>query len=218
MSGIGVVAALPAEARALGRHHGALLAVSGMGWAAAATAASALVAARASALMTFGMAGGLDPKLPAGTLLLPSELISRDGVRLATCVQWRTRVGAAVSASRRTVDCILLTSTHAIETPADKAAAFRDTGAGAVDMESAAVAEVAARHTLPFIAVRAIVDTATDRVPSSVVAASKSGRVEIGRLIAGLIVAPGEIAALLRLASRYRAAMSSLRAAARHIE
>ena len=38
-----------------------------------------------SALMTFGLAGALDPALQAGSVVLPSELISRDGARFATC-------------------------------------------------------------------------------------------------------------------------------------
>jgi hypothetical protein len=42
--------------------------------------------------------------------------------------------------------------------------------------------------------------------------------VQIGRLIAGLILAPGEIAALIRLAQRYRIAMRSLRAIGAHLE
>jgi hypothetical protein len=67
---------------------------------------------------------------------------------------------------------------------------------------------------LPFVAVRVIVDTAADMLPGTVVAASRAGRVRIGRLIAGLLWAPGEIAALVRLATRYRAAIRSLRAVA----
>jgi adenosylhomocysteine nucleosidase len=110
-----------------------------------------------------------------------------------------------------------LTSTQAIDTPAEKAAALRSTGAAAVDMESAAVAEVAAKHNLPFIAVRVIVDTAADFLPRAVVAASRAGRVQIGRLIGGLILRPREIAALLRLAQRHRIAMRSLRAIGAHL-
>jgi adenosylhomocysteine nucleosidase len=111
----------------------------------------------------------------------------------------------------------LLTSTHAIETPADKAAAFRNTGAAAVDMESAAVAQIAAKHQLPFIAVRVIVDTAGDMLPRAVVAASQAGRVQFARLIGGLILAPREIGSLIRLAQRYRIAMRSLRAIGPHL-
>ena len=75
MTGVGVVAALEAEARTLGpalrRQNGlaylgdgAMLAVSGMGGALAAAAARRLVDAGASGLMSFGLAGGLDQ--PAG--------------------------------------------------------------------------------------------------------------------------------------------------------
>ncbi|MGO9935079.1 MAG: hypothetical protein ACLPV8_25150 [Steroidobacteraceae bacterium] len=210
----GVVAALAAEARALGpllRRDGTLLAVSGIGYPAAGAAARALVEAEVSALMTFGLAGALDPKLAAGSIILPRELISRDGARLHTCAAWRERVAASLGDSCAVNQGVLLSSVRAIATPFDKAAAFRETGAVAVDMESMAVAEVAAAHKLPFIAVRVIVDTATDLLPASVVAASRAGPVRIRRLIAGMVQAPGEVASLMRLALRYRTAMRTLR-------
>jgi adenosylhomocysteine nucleosidase len=228
----GVVAALAAEARALGPirrggakapgdfpqlEDGTLLAVSGIGTAAARAAARALVSARVAALMTFGLAGALDPDLAAGTIILPGELISPDGTRLVTCKAWRERIADSLGSVGAVRTDTLLTSARAIETPREKAAAFRDTGAAAVDMESAAVAEVAAAHGLPFIAVRVIVDTAGDALPPSVVAASRSGRVQIGRLIAALVAAPGEVAALIRLARRYRTAMHALARVGTHL-
>jgi adenosylhomocysteine nucleosidase len=230
---VGVVAALASEARALGPSmprggdpplselallgEGSLLASSGIGRAAAAAAAQALVEAGVSALMTFGLAGGLDPSLKCGSVVIPCELLSSDGARYAANRAWREQVAAAVSAICAVTEGNLLSSTHAIDTPADKAAAFRTTGAAAVDMESAAVAEIAARHHLPFIAVRVIVDTAADALPRAVVAASRAGRVQFARLIGGLILAPREIASLIRLAQRYRIAMRSLRAIGPHL-
>ena len=196
---------------------GSLLALSGIGRAAAAGAAQALVDAGVSALMTFGMAGGLDPALKPGSVVIPRELISTDGARYAACRAWREQVAAAVSALRAVSEGNLLTSTQAIETPADKAAAFRTTGAAAVDMESVAVAEIAAKHNLPFIAVRVIVDTAADMLPRAVVAASRAGKVQFARLLGGLILAPREIASMIRLAQRYRIAMRSLRAIGAHL-
>ncbi len=196
---------------------GALLAVSGIGLVAAEAAARALVEAGVTALMTFGMAGGLDPALKAGSVVLPCELISEGGTRFVTFRSWRERVAAAVSPLRAVTEGNLLTSARAIDTPTDKTAAFRETGAAAVDMESAAVAQIADKHNLPFIAVRVIVDTAADKLPHAVVNASRAGRVHIGRLVAGLVVAPGEIAALIRLAQRYRIAIRSLRAIGPHL-
>ena len=233
MNAVGVVTALASEARALGPSmprggdpplselavlgEGSLLALSGIGRAAAAAAAQALVDAGVSALMTFGLAGGLDPALKPGSVVIPGEVFFADGARYAACRAWREQVAAAVSALRAVSEGNLLTSTNAIETPADKASAFRSTGAAAVDMESAAVAEIAAKHSLPFIAVRVIVDTAADMLPRAVVAASLAGRVRFARLIGGLILAPREIASLLRLAQRYRIAMRSLHAIGAHL-
>jgi adenosylhomocysteine nucleosidase len=226
LNGVGVVAALESEARTLGPAvrrrdglssvgDGALLAVSGVGGALAVIAARSLVDAGASALMSFGLAGGLDPALRAGSVVLPNEVISRDGTRFLTSVEWREQLRDAIAKQRPVTVGTLLTSSTAIDGVADKATAFRETGAVAVDMESLAIAEFAAAHSLPFIAVRVIVDTAADVLPRAVVAASRAGQVRIWRLIGGLAVAPLELVALIRLAQRYRAATHSLAAVAR---
>jgi adenosylhomocysteine nucleosidase len=226
LNGLGVVAALAAEARALGPaagrigdvcrlRDGSLLAVSGMGTAAAEAAAAKLIEAGASALMSFGLAGGLDPALPAGSMVFPSEVISRDGRGSPISMDWRDRLSAAVHGLGPVCTGRLLTSARALDSVADKAAAFRDTGAVAVDMESLAIAQVAAAHHLPFVAVRVIVDTAADALPHAVVTASADGEVRILRLLGAIALAPGELGALIRLAGRYRTATRRLADVAR---
>jgi adenosylhomocysteine nucleosidase len=223
---LGVVAALAAEARALGPAvkrmgdvaclgDGTLVAVSGMGFAAAARAAARLIEAGAAELMSFGLAGGLDPALAAGSVVVPTEVISRHGGRCPTSEVWRERLTAAIAGP--VAGGMLLTSERAIDRVEDKAEAFRETGAAAVDMESLAVGEIAAARRLPFAAVRVIVDTAADALPRSVVEASRGGQVRIWRLLGGLALAPAELAALMRLAGRYRTANRSLAAAARAV-
>jgi hypothetical protein len=82
-------------------------------------------------------------------------------------------------------------------------------------MESSAVAAIAADHGIPFIAIRVIVDTAADELPQAAVEAMQSGRVRISRLILGIVRRPRDVAALMRLADRYRAAKRSLTEVAR---
>jgi adenosylhomocysteine nucleosidase len=227
LNAVGIVAALAAEARALGPGvrrigdvgclcDGTLLAVSGVGAAAATLAAGRLIEAGASALMSFGLAGGLDPELHAGSVVFPSEVICRDGARFPTTADWRERLKFGFT-QQPVAGGKLLSHSQAMDTVADKAAAFRDTGAVAVDMESAAIAQVAAAHHLPFVVVRVIVDTAADALPRAVVAASHGGQVRIWRLVGGLALAPRDLAAIIRLASRYRAATRSLAAVARAV-
>ncbi len=226
MTAAGVVAALDAEARTLGplvrrenglwlTAEGILVAVSGVGCAAAAESARALIEAGANALVSWGMAGGLDPALAAGTVCLPSAVISATGAQFATDPHWREVLRAAIDGRRTVVEGSLLTHTGAIDRVEAKQTAFRETGAVAVDMESTAIAAVAATAGLPFLAIRVIVDGAGDALPRSVVAASTTGQVRMARLIRGLIRSPTDIVPLLRLAKRYRAATQTLKAVAR---
>ena len=224
---VGVVCALASEARHLGpqtrRHQpltsladGTLLAVSGMGSTAAAQSARALVGAGASALVSWGMAGGLDPALAAGTVFLPTEVVSTEGDVVTTDLRWRERLGEAIRGQAPVTHGRLLTSRKSVGSCADKANLFRQTGAAAVDMESLAIAEIARVHQLPFIAVRVIVDSAADALPRAVTAAADAeGHLQVWRLMGELVRAPAELAPLLRLAQRYRAANRSLATVAR---
>ncbi|MGH8294118.1 MAG: purine and other phosphorylase-like protein, family 1 [Steroidobacteraceae bacterium] len=229
MKPIGIVSALAAEARTLGPAtphgtglrrlaDGALLAVSGIGGAAAAAAARRLVLAGATALASVGMAGGLDPTLICGTVLLPEEVAPFDGARPGAAVMvsraWWQRLRAALPASRIAGGGTLLTCDRPLGRDA-KAVAWRSSRAAAVDMESVAIAQVAGQAGLPFIALRVLVDTASDELPPAVIAASASGQLRIGRLLAGLLRAPRDTGALIRLSARYRIASGVLKDMAR---
>ncbi len=224
---VGIVAALAAEARPLGPAarrrgelaalaDGTLVAVTGIGGASAARGARTLVEEGCGALASWGLAGGLDPALACGAILLPEEVTLDGGSSLRTAPAWRERIVRSLEAHRPVRQDRLLTSVRALGTVADKSAAFRITGASAVDMESFAVAEVAAAHGLPFVAVRVIVDTAGDELPAALVgAADASGQLSIARLLRSMVLRPASIATLLRLARRYGAARGSLRAIVR---
>jgi adenosylhomocysteine nucleosidase len=228
LNGLGIVAALAAEARPLGTGSkgadgalkladGTLLVVSGVGVSAAAAGARRLAASGARALISWGVAGGLDPGLAAGTLVLPREIISPDNVSFATATDWREHVRSAIEAQYAVCTGSLLTCRAPLGSVAAKARAFRETAAVAVDMESSAVAEVAAAQRIPFLAVRAIVDAAADEIPGAALMAATAGTatLRIGRLLATLARAPGELPALIRLAGRYGRACRALSAVAR---
>jgi adenosylhomocysteine nucleosidase len=226
LSKAGIVAALAAEARLLGRARpqgtvlalpdGTLLAVSGMGPSAAADAAQRLLEAGSTALVSFGVAGGLDPALEAGALVLPDEVISAEGSRHATAAGWRELVAAAVADRYQVHRGALLTCREPLCSPADKASAFRETGAIAVDMEGFAIAEIAANRELPFLAVRSVLDAAADTLPPTLLGAiDMRGAASTGRLLAAILRAPREWPAVLQLALRCRAAARPLVSVAR---
>ncbi len=216
---VGIVVALVSEARALapeigrpaGRREpiqpfaGAAVTVSGMGGDRAAAAARRLVEAGATALASVGTAGALDPGLESGAIVLPPEVVTIEGGALATDPRWREALVAALPRARLSGGRLLSTGLP-IGLRLDKAIARRATDCVAVDMESAAIGGVAAETGLPFIAVRVIVDTAAEDLPSVVWAVSRSGQVSVVRLLGALARAPWEIVALIRLAGRFRTA------------
>ncbi len=221
MAAVGIVAALATEARTLGRAaqtegslgrlaDGTLLAISGMGYEAAARAARSLCAAGAAGLISWGVAGGLDPRLRAGDLVLANRVLAPDGACVFPSAVWRGALAAQLAGRATIHEGSLLTTPEALASVAAKALAFRTSGAVAVDMESLAVGRTANAMGLPFLAVRVVVDAAGDLLPAAVMAASRDGELRIGRLIGELVLAPGELAQLLRLATRYRAANRTL--------
>ena len=222
---VGVVCALASEARHLRPTDATRVALSGMGGAAATESARSLVEGGARALVSFGMAGGLDPAFIPGTIFLPSEVASADGAAvIATDQSWREQLGSQLRLSQShgrsplqpVLSGRLVTTATAVGSEADKALLFKRTGAAAVDMESLAIAEVARSRGLPFIAIRVIVDGAADSLPRAVTAAAdQEGHLQIGRLLGALARTPSELPALIRLGGRYRAANRSLAAVAR---
>ena len=101
-------------------------------------------------------------------------------------------------------------------TPQQKQALFARTGAVAVDMESAAIAEVAASRGLPFVAVRAVLDPAARSLPQSAVGAvDSSGRLLVKDLVRALLRHPADLPGVLWLWSDLRLARGTLAMVAR---
>ena len=95
---VGIVCALASEARHLRPTDSTLVITTGMGSSAASAGARSLIDAGARALASWGMAGGLDPSVQAGEILLPTEVITADG-RVHRCEKgWRERLGATIEA------------------------------------------------------------------------------------------------------------------------
>jgi adenosylhomocysteine nucleosidase len=235
LSATGVVAALAFEARSLGScrrraagpcvlRDGSLLCISGVGADNAARAARELAAAGAQALLSWGVAGALDPALSAGAVLLPAEVLHPMGAagtaplqRYPTSRGWRERVAAALQPHAPVSAGALLTSVLPVSDARLKARLFQDTGAVAVDMESAAVAQVAAEYQLPFVTLRVIVDTAAVSLPLSVtrmIDPAHAGRSALWRAWT-LASAPRAWGALLGLARASRIAQQALSDCAR---
>ena len=155
-------------------------------------------------LLSFGFAGGLAPELTRGTLIIGTEVVYQDCSNQGT-VASRALVeqfhAAAVAEKLQVQRGRLVTSRHIVPDPSSKAELRDTSGACAVDMETAGIAEVAVEAGLPWAAVRAIVDGATDTLsPACIATLREDGHVAIGRLLRASCRSPRLLWHMLRLA------------------
>jgi adenosylhomocysteine nucleosidase len=224
---LGIVVATAVEARSLVRKtfatnelvrlpEGTVIQLSGIGPRRAGGAAKNLLEHGATALLSWGSAGGLAPKLFPGSLILPKTVIASDQSRYHVEASWHQRLGNRLKGHVDFHTEPLVESTSVVRTPAEKAVLFLRTGAIGVDMESAAVATVAQEAQVPFMVVRAVADSTDTTIPkSSLKAVDEFGRLSCFKLIQGLVEYPGEFFALVRIARNYRAAQRTLAVVAR---
>lgn len=221
---VGVVVALVSEAKALGirkpvpglnedRMPTLLVHVSGMREAAAAAAATALADAGVAALLSFGTSGGLDPTLAPGALVSPRTVLNMDRERFDTDAAWRERLIARCG-DIPISEGDLLTTRGVLLNPGIKYMARTQSGAAAVDLESAAVAAVAKARGLPFLALRAIIDDAETSLPDDIISSTDAyGRPRPLALASALLKAPSGLTKLPALARDFSIASDALRSA-----
>jgi len=159
-------------------------------------------------IISFGCAGALNPGLPAGTCVVATGVLTRDGLVPADSAWMHALLGClprAWPARLAGLDDPLLAS-------ADKVRLWRDSGACAADMESHAAALAASRHGLPFAACRVVLDPAWRDVPASALAGMREdGSSAILPVLRALGAAPRELAGLCALAVEAHRARRVLR-------
>ena len=199
---IGVVVGLTAEAR-IARRRFSRVAVGGGTAAGAALAAERLTMQGAQALVSFGLAGGLDPMLRPGTVIVPATVVTA-GRHLATDPGLNAMFGDDTGHALLGADGIAATAES-------KRYLFLATGCAAVDLESGSVATVAERHGVPFAVLRAICDPAErDLPPAALGALNDGGAIGLLRVIGSVIGRPRQIPALVRLGRDAAAARATL--------
>jgi adenosylhomocysteine nucleosidase len=211
-----VVMALGIERACLRKHSGRsgrasfMLAQSGPGADRAAGAAAAALAAGASALVSWGLAGGLASGLAPGDVVLPRRVRSLHGETFDSDPEWHAAIADGLRGALTPHVTDVVSVPAALTTPAQKRAAASACGAGAADMESAAIAAAAARAGARFAALRVIVDTAGDFLPTDAERwVDERGERRFGRALAAAFQ-PAQWRELWILAHRYRAARHTL--------
>lgn len=167
----------------------------------------AIPARTIAAVVSFGIAGALDPALRVGDMIVPDNVLASDVVwpcspdlREAWLGQVEARSGDLVGVDAPVLDV------------SGKTALASATGAAAVDMESHVAADYAALHGVPFAALRVISDAADHALPAVAGRAMRpDGSVDVLGVLAGLARDPSQIGPLIATARDAGVALRTLR-------
>lgn len=162
------------------------------------------------AVVSFGIAGGLDPARQPGDIVIGTDLNADR--RFPTDPDLVRRLSERLSGlPGHVVAGGLAGSDVAIMTVADKAALHARTGALAVDMESHVAAAFAARHALPFAAIRVVCDPAGRALPAFAASAlTPEGEPDLRAVLGALLRGRARIGELIRLGRDSSAAFAAL--------
>lgn len=125
-----------------------------------------------TAALSLGVAGGLSPQVQTGDLILADQVIFRRGPgqvlygeKVSELESFLCDAGlqeAAMTVIRRLDSryCLgpILTVDRIIRTAEEKRVLAAESGAVALDMESAAIASAASAYSVPFLAIRGVLD------------------------------------------------------------
>ena len=176
------------------------LAVTGMGPRAASSVATRMIEpTRPRLVVIAGLAGALSGALQPGDLVIPERVIDSVTGRIYERAASIKKTGRLVTVDR------------VVTRPTDKASLRDRFEAAAADMESAAIAAVCESQGIPWLCVRAISDSASQRLPARIDRlVDDEGTPLLGRAIGHAITHPMDIPALIRLGRQTRLATETL--------
>jgi adenosylhomocysteine nucleosidase len=165
------------------------------------------LAGGARGLISFGIAGGLDPALASGAVAVASTVVHGEE-SYAADADWSANVlGKLANVATGPFAGVAAPAT----TPTAKATLHAATGAILVDMESHKVARAAAQRGIPFIAIRAVSDPAERALPpSALVGMTPDGETNAGAVMRSLARRPQDLPGLIRAGLDVKKATAAL--------
>jgi hopanoid-associated phosphorylase len=163
-------------------------------------------------VISFGVAGGLDPTLKSGDVVVATEVLAGDARWLAGFSLNEDLIASVGFGRRRIVRGLLAGTEEVVSASHVKAALHSETGAAAVDMESHIAADYAAKARLPFAALRVISDPASRELPALAASVIKpNGDIDLRKVMHGIARDPLSLLDLVSTGLDFNRALRSLR-------
>ena len=179
--------------------------VLGVGPDRAGSAMAALLEAPRSDLdgvLVLGVAGGVNPALESGDLLLPDRYALQDGARQGAGQAIKPDPGMLQSAEKAALELSMpvcsggaLTVDHLVSEPQEREDLRAQYQIDSVNMEDYRAAEAAQKAGVPFLSARVVLDTASERLPGYLPGLAKSPY----KVVTHVLLMPWRIPTMLRL-------------------
>lgn len=170
-----------------------------------------MLAAGARRCLSFGLAGGLAPDLPAGSLVIAARVVSAQG-RYDCDAAWVQQLSASLPGAH--VGDLWGQETI-LAAPGLKQAVYHGTQCLACDMESQVVGAAATTAGLPFVALRVVCDPADFALPpAALLPLRDDGAPNLPAILRSLLRQPRQLPALMVLARHNQSALKALAVAA----
>lgn len=181
----------------------------------AALSAISLIEEGCDCLISWGVAGALDPQLNVGDLIITSSVINEESRYFKFDPSSINELTKALTSLDPQVGTLIYSAKEPVLLAVEKQKLHRKNRADIVDMESAAIAKIAYDAKIDFIAIRCIVDRADCDIPLIATHALKdNGKVDFFQLIVSLVQKPRQFIPLIRLGFNYNSALRRLKKAA----
>jgi len=193
---LGIVCGLESEAVIARRLNNVDVACAGARPQKARWLARELVKKGARQLMSFGIAGGLEPGLPIGSMIIGTHVTSQDG-------KWDCESTWVNDLTRKLPEAHcggVWGSEFLVPTAKEKRMLYEKSRCLIVDMESQCAAQIAAEAKLPLAVIRVVCDNSDMDVPPLVMQAiAEDGSIHIGRALLSLVRHPAQIPGLIHV-------------------
>jgi hopanoid-associated phosphorylase len=167
----------------------------------------AAAASNCCGIVSFGVAGGLDPALRAGDAVIARSIVTDTGSYQSDEAWTRALLAALPGSLHGDISGADVPVAH----PSGKLALRHAHRTVAVDTESHVAAVVAARRGIPFAAVRVVLDPAHRCLPpAALVPLRRDGRADLRAVLGSVRKDLGQISDLLRIVADASLAWSTL--------